>query len=151
MLPESWVDSLFARLLVRYGADWSRRWDGIDMAAVKSDWAAELGGFATRPDAIRHALDNLPADRSPTVAQFRALCIAAPQYAPPQLPAPKADAALVASVKAPPPSQGNDLRAWANRLRERELRCERLTQFQRQAWRQAWREALAQPAQEVDA
>jgi len=30
-----------------------------------------------------------------------------------------------------------DYRAWARRLRMRELACERLTQFQRAAWREA--------------
>lgn len=73
-LPSSWVDSLFARLSVRYGAAWLRMWEGIDIAAVKADWAKELGEFATTPDAIAYGLDHLPTERPPNVSQFRVLC-----------------------------------------------------------------------------
>lgn len=86
-LPDSWVEALFARLSVRYGAAWLRQWEGIDMAAVKADWAEQLGGASS--GAIKHALECLPVDRPPTVGQFQALCRNAPTYAPPALPAPK--------------------------------------------------------------
>ena len=86
-LPDDWVDALFARLSVRYGAAWLRQWDGVDIGAVKQDWARELGGASS--GAIKHALDCLPIDKPPTVGQFAALCRNAPQYAPPALPAPK--------------------------------------------------------------
>lgn len=138
-LPPVWVDSLFARIQVRYGAAWVRMWEGIDMAAVKADWAEELGGFAARPDAIKHALGNLPTDRPPTVAQFRALCIASPQETPKALPAPKASADVVSRAVASALSadRNNDPKAWAHRLRQREFQCARLTIFQRKAWREA--------------
>lgn len=86
-LPDSWVEALFARLAVRYGAAWMRQWEGVDIAAVKADWAEQLSGATS--GAIKHALDCLPIDRPPTVGQFLALCRNAPQYAPPALPAPQ--------------------------------------------------------------
>jgi hypothetical protein len=87
--PANWVDSLFARLSVRYGSAWLRQWEGVDIAAVKADWSEELSGFEKNPEAIRHAIRCLPADRPPTVGQFVALCRTAPVMAPPALPAPK--------------------------------------------------------------
>jgi hypothetical protein len=48
-LPSEWVDRLFSRIAVRYGADWLRMWEGLDMAAVKADWAETLAGLAGPP------------------------------------------------------------------------------------------------------
>jgi len=81
------VDSLFARMLVRYGAAWTRMWEGIDIDAVKAEWAAELGHM---PDyALRHGLDHMPIDRPPTVKQFGAVCARAPIPERPRLTEPK--------------------------------------------------------------
>lgn len=77
-LPALLIDSLFARLTVRYGAVWTRMWEGLDMAAVKADWAECLAGFERRPRSIEYALDNLPIDRPPNAAQFARLCGSAP-------------------------------------------------------------------------
>ena len=109
--PSNWLDSLFARLSVRYGAAWMRQWDGVDIAAVKADWAEELSGFETRPEAIRHAIQHLPIDRPPTVGQFVALCRSAPVMAPPALPAPK----LSDEMKARIGSKLRDLRTKLTR------------------------------------
>lgn len=139
-LPASWVDSLFARLSVRYGDAWMRKWDGLDLVAVKADWAVELGAMS--PEAISYALDNLPTDRPPaTAAAFRSLATNRPRHQPPQLPAPKASDAVVAEVmsKAFGPKPGADPKAQHRLLREREQRGERLTAFQKSAWREALR------------
>lgn len=77
-LPESWVDRLFGRLAVRYGREWMAKWEGLDIGAVKADWAAELSGFQQQPAAIAYGLDHLPIDRPPTVHQFRDVCRRAP-------------------------------------------------------------------------
>lgn len=82
MLQDSWVDSLFARLAVRYGSAWSAKWEGLDMAAVRADWAEELAGLSNWPEAISYGLAHLPIDRPPNVAQFRDLCRAAPARRP---------------------------------------------------------------------
>ncbi len=72
MLDARYVDRLHARLLVRYGAQWLRMYDGLDEAMVKADWAQTLAGVSA--DGIRYALENLPADWPPNAGQFRALC-----------------------------------------------------------------------------
>jgi hypothetical protein len=99
-LPADWVDALFARLAVRYGSAWTAQWAGYDIAAVKADWAMELGNYAERADAIKHALNHLPDDRPPTVGQFRRLCRNAPDYFSLALPAPKPTDEAKAAVRA---------------------------------------------------
>lgn len=70
-LPETWVKALFARLEVRYGDAWSRKWASIpDMALVRDDWSRQLAGVTG--EAIAHALKHLP-DSPPNVQEFRAL------------------------------------------------------------------------------
>lgn len=81
------IESLFARMLVRYGTGWTRMWEGVDIAAVKAEWAEEL---STASDAsIFYALEYMPTDRPPTVKQFLALCQRAPAPALPALTPPK--------------------------------------------------------------
>jgi len=80
------AEQIHARLLVRYGAQWIRMWDGIDPAAVRNDWAEQIGNFGR--DEIQFALEHLPPDRPPNAAQFRQLCLSAPRrhvVEPPQL------------------------------------------------------------------
>lgn len=115
-LPPQYVDRIFARLLVRYGAAWLRMWDQIDMEAVKADWAEVLSGL---PDwSLKHALDNLP-ERHPNAQQFRELCREARSNAPAltfsreKPPAPNVERLIEALDKLP---HGAD---WAKRLRER--------------------------------
>lgn len=70
-LQKQYVDQIFARMLVRYGAAWLRMWDDIDMDAVKADWAETLHGFGA--ETIKHGLDYLP-ERPPNALQFRDIC-----------------------------------------------------------------------------
>lgn len=101
-LPAHWVDQLFRKLSIRYGRQFMARWDGIDEADVKADWAEVLGGFTARPDCIAYGLENLPADRPPTATQFRDLCRSKPEAnQAPQLPAPKPDPQRLAAALAP--------------------------------------------------
>lgn len=86
-LPLPLVDSLFARMLVRYGAGWTRMWEGIAIDAVKADWADQLDRVPEY--AILYGLDYLPLDRPPTASAFRALCAAAPIPSLPRLTEPK--------------------------------------------------------------
>lgn len=148
-LPGSWVDALFARLAVRYGTAWAAKWEGLDMAAVRADWAEELGGFGANPEALKRALANLPPDRPPTVAQFRALCIGSPgdvHDKPKRLEAPSASPEVVAAVKAVAtgPKSDVDPKAWAWALRRREHLLDRtLSAAQRAMWRAALKSELA--------
>ncbi len=80
-LRADWVDALFARLSVRYGVAFTRQYEGLDLAAVRGDWADVLDGFSG--DDIAHALQVLPADKPPNALQFRDACRRAPN--PPSL------------------------------------------------------------------
>ncbi len=72
-LPNGWVDTLFARLSLRYGVAFLRQYGDADPAAVKADWAAALDGLSG--DAIKGGLERLPADKPPNALQFRRLCV----------------------------------------------------------------------------
>ena len=87
-LPKEMIDSLFARLQVRYGSSWSNKWAGIDLADVKDDWAQVLAGYAQSTESIFHGLDCLPTDAPPNAMQFALLCRGAPRYQPLRLDAP---------------------------------------------------------------
>ena len=96
-LPSAWVDALFAKLTLRYGAAFLAQWPDADPAALKTDWADVMAGFAEHPHAIRYALENLPEKPMNAVA-FRLLARRAPAKEVPQLAAPPADPARVAKA-----------------------------------------------------
>jgi hypothetical protein len=137
-LPDSWVNKIFDRMLITYGAKWARLWEGVDIAAVKADWGVQLGGFD--PEAIFYALRYLPTEHPPTVLQFRDLCRKAPVMATvPKLEAPKADPKRVKELLARmvDTAQGRGRLDWAYELQSREQSGEILTPAQRLAWRDA--------------
>ena len=149
-LPASWVERLFDRLSLVYGAHFLGRWSGLDLAAVKASWARELAGFAQHPAALVYGLAHLPADQPPTVLAFRDLCRPAlrdeRQEPPPALPAPPADPQRVAAIVAAVDRNiVHDPRGWARALRDREAAEKvdppgqrlRMTAYQRDAWRAA--------------
>lgn len=97
-LPASWVDHLFGRLTVRYGAAFLRQWPDIaDEAVIRADWADVLDG--TRGEAISYALRYLP-ERPVNAMQFRDICRRAPAPTQQALPPPKeaADPGRVAQI-----------------------------------------------------
>jgi hypothetical protein len=99
-LPSEWVDRIFEKLALVYGRDFLGRWDGLDIRAVKADWALELGRFANAPDSIRFALDSLPLSKPPTALEFKHLCNRAPDYLPALLPPPQPSAEQKQKVRA---------------------------------------------------
>ena len=120
-LPIEWVEKIFHRLTMNYGAPFLARYKGIPIAEVKTDWSAQLAGM-TGPD-IAYALGCLP-DGPPTVQQFKNLCLSAPkpEYAKLAAPSAKQDPAVVAAVMqglraAPAPSIGD--RDWARAILRR--------------------------------
>lgn len=121
-LPAAWVDALFDKLTLTYGQVFLRRWQDVDMNAVKSDWSHELAGFANHPEAIAWALQNLPADQPPTVLQFRAIARRAPTPDVPRIELAPADPSRVAAElrKLAPiagrPYTGRDRKQWARDL-----------------------------------
>lgn len=144
-LPAEWIDQLFRKLSVRYGRSFLARWEGIDEAEVKADWAEQLGGFQRRPDCIAYALDHLPTDRAPTVGQFRDLCNAKPEaQTTPRLdwkrgPIPADVALALDRLKEPRDvtDQYAGPKGWAFRLRDREADGQTLPPYSRRAWREA--------------
>lgn len=143
-LPDSRVDHLFAKLAVRFGDAWTRKWEGIQMTAVRADWAAVLDGLPG--PALQHGLNNLPREFPPTAHQFRDLCIR------------RADDDRASVPALPPPSSVNvgqaqrlreivvgafsgrkDPHAWAERLQARHQSGERLTPAQVNAYTAALR------------
>lgn len=97
-LPAAWVDRIFAKLTTVYGRDFLSRWEGLDLAVVKADWAHELSGFFTHPDAVSYALQNLP-EKPPSVVEFKRLARSARTPDVPQLElAVKADPERIAAA-----------------------------------------------------
>lgn len=146
MLDARYVERIFTRMLVRYGTAWTRMWEGVEPEAVKADWADQLSGFERNPDALKYALEHLPAERPPTVAQFKELCIRAPGPAYKALPPPKRDpkkaAQVLGEIRSAFKPKEQPLQ-WAYDLQERESRGEQLTPAQRVAWRDALAQAPA--------
>lgn len=70
------VDRIHTRLLARYGSQWINLYAAAKIEDVKRDWARCIWKLNGR--AIGWALANLPPDRCPNAAQFRALCLQAP-------------------------------------------------------------------------
>ena len=145
-LPDAWVGEIFRRLVVTYGRSFLGRWEGVDLADVRADWARQLAGLSG--PAVAHALDTLPSDQPPTALQFRDAARRCPEPARLALAAPQAGAI--------PPAVAEELRRmrdlrresdalqWARDLRDREERqtaetpdSVRMTPFQRAAWREA--------------
>jgi hypothetical protein len=140
-LPDAWVDQLFAKLTVRYGASFLRQYAGLDVDEVKADWAQVLGPFSQSKDALRHGLEHLPSDKPPNALQFRDLCRRPVEHDTKalKLPAPPADPVMAAKVRQAFKRVGasGDVRSGWERLRDRELAGENLSEFQRKAWRDA--------------
>jgi len=145
-LPLPWVDKIFSKLTLVYGRDFIGRWEGLELADVKTDWAHELAGFDDFPEGIAFALQNLPAGKPPTVLEFRAMAYKAPKPALKQIEAPKADPArvaeelrkAVAAVKKPA-HNGIDHKAWAKSIVERDAAGEKVRPISLQFARQALR------------
>jgi hypothetical protein len=137
-LPLHWVDRIFSKLTVRYGAAFMRTYEGLPLDEVKADWAEELDGFDG--ESIAYGLRFLPSDRPPNVLQFRDQCRRAPskQLAIGHDHAP-ASPEVVAQVRAVFANwRGDpDPKAWATKLQARHQRGERLTPFQVGAYREA--------------
>lgn len=126
------VDRLFERLVASYGSQWTRQWQDVPMADVKTVWAHELDAFADSLYRVAWALENLPS-RCPNVIEFKSLCRQAPAIEVPRLPEPKADPERVraelsklSNLRAKVSTGGIDHKAWAKSIMARYHACERL-------------------------
>lgn len=144
-LPAAWVDRIFDKLALTYGRDFLGRYEGLDLNAVKSDWAHELSGFFSHPSAIAHALENLP-ERAPSVIDFRKIARLAPVPEAPRIehsPAgrERIEAELKRLAPALKPKPTIDFRDWARRIVARHEGGERITRAQLAMARDALRGA----------
>lgn len=74
-LPSDWIDHIFAKLSVRYGASFAARYKDVKPELVKADWAEVLDGVS--PRSLEYAFSNLPYE-APDAMRFRDICRAAP-------------------------------------------------------------------------
>lgn len=132
-IPMKAIDRLFERLAATYGAQWTRQWQDVPMADVKTAWAHELAPFAGSLDRIAWALENLP-PKCPNAIEFKALCRQAPAPEAPRLPEPKADPerlkaelAKLAPVRAAMATSSHDPKAWARRLVARDAAGDKIS------------------------
>lgn len=119
------VQEIFRKLYMRYGADWSGKWQGLDVEDMAHEWAQGLGDLA--PHEVAHALEHLP-DYPPNMPTFRRIALEAPRpdrFA--ALPAPQerktyAQLARVAAYKARMAElRGDEAKADAYRVECAEL------------------------------
>lgn len=145
-LPLPWVERIFDKLMLVYGRDFIGRWEGLPIASVKTDWGHELAGFERHPESIKHALQNLPPAKPPTVYEFRNLCCAAPKMAVLELPAPPPDPVMVAEITkrlaATHRKPTHSGREWAYTLKKRHDQGDRLNANQIRSYRLALGEAV---------
>lgn len=148
-LPANWVDRIFSKLTLTYGAAFMRTYEGLPLDEVKANWADELSGFQQCPSAIGYGLEHLPTGKPPNVLEFREICRREPARTL-ALPAPKAkpiDPAILRATRAAFKGAGDpDPKGWAKRLQAREMAGEKLTAAQRSMWRAAIGGNLAQAA-----
>jgi len=148
-LPIAWIDRIFERLTVRYGDRFTARWKGVDMDAVRHDWATVLAGFEHWPEAITFAFDTLDDEKPPTAAVFRSLALKAPKPTRLALPEPQADPSRLAAefeklatVRTAATLQRIiDHKAWAKRLKARHEAGDKLNENQIRCYRAALRES----------
>ena len=147
-LPSPWVDKIFEKLTLVYGQQFLARWRDVDLELVKSDWARELGGFEQKPEAIAFALQNLDAEKPPTVLVFRAMALRSPAALLARLHEPAADPARMAAelakfagIRTAANGSGYDHKTWARRLKNRHTEGDKLSVFQVESYRAALRMA----------
>lgn len=72
-VPESWIDSLFARMSGMYGSKFADLWRGTDLVVVRKLWGQELAHL-TREE-LRHGVEALRTRPfPPTLPEFVTLC-----------------------------------------------------------------------------
>lgn len=143
-LPLTWVDRIFDKLMLVYGRDFTGRWDGLPLDAVKVDWAHELSGFENHPESIKYALQILPNSKPPTVLEFRHMANSCPKMANKELPLPPADPKIVAMVVQglkPAADQPYGMKQWAHTLKARHEAGDRLNANQIRCYMAALGEA----------
>lgn len=138
-MPDDWVNAIFTKLSLVYGARFKSMYSGHEVEQVRADWAHELDGIGG--ESINYALHNLPTLHPPNVLQFRELCRQCRPAMRQALPPPRG-ARMSPAVKAKLQqcvermrSAPRDHLAGARSLRDKERRGILLTRVQREFWR----------------
>lgn len=139
------VQRIFARLLVRYNAQWLKRIELVDENDLIDDWARQLQRVSN--GAIYHALNHLPEKFPPTVGEFKALCLQRPERAYRALPAPDSripreekTAILKRLGEVLKPKADTERLAWARELRDKHKAGGHVTEAEVTMYRTALRE-----------
>lgn len=73
------INRLFAKFATWYGRHWLDMWAGIDMGAVKAEWASELSRFSGV--ALKHGLEECKRRKfPPTLPEFIDYCANTPRH-----------------------------------------------------------------------
>ena len=79
VLPESWVEKLFARFSAMYGRKFADLWADCNLRDVKATWAEDLAGFTG--EEIKRGVDACKTRTfPPTLPEFVQLCRPAVDY-----------------------------------------------------------------------
>lgn len=155
VLPDAWINRLFAQMSGMYGSKFADLWGSSDLSDVKAIWAQKLGGFADKPECIKAALDGLD-ERPfpPTLPEFLTLCRTATNRRgtytaalPAPAMSPQEAARRLDEIKARAPKEqkpGLDPRGWCKELKKRYLAGEKLNSIQIQMAQEAMGEKWAQ-------
>ncbi len=76
VLPDSWIERIFSRMMAYYGTLFSDRWRDSNLHEVKAVWAEELASFSDSPECFRLSLAAMVDGSTfpPTLPEFKALC-----------------------------------------------------------------------------
>jgi hypothetical protein len=72
-IPQHWVESLFKKMALTYGAKFVDQWRGHDPVEVKQHWAVMLGKLST-VELVRGVEQLATRPWPPTLPEFMALC-----------------------------------------------------------------------------
>jgi hypothetical protein len=75
---ENGIKYLFARMSAIYGASFTRHWEGVDQAIIRSTWGEILGRYATYRPSLDFALKHM-SKFVPSAIEFRELCTQGPR------------------------------------------------------------------------
>ena len=137
-LPQDWVNSIFDKLTLVYGQVFLRRWQDLDLEKVKADWAHELAALERSPKSISYALQNLPAEKPPTVLEFRKIAWAMPAADVPRIDHVAASPAIVSAALAVISTKPlNDSKQWARQIIARAANGDKIRPYTLNCARQA--------------
>jgi hypothetical protein len=170
-LPSAWVEKLFGRLAGIYGTGFTNKFSNgaLDRATgkdlglenAKQVWAEELAGFASMPEAIGKALQDIDPKFAPSSREFVMLCRDAARtikndkkaiaYTPTSEDLERAKKWAEKAAAASRKAGKEDQKGWARDLRKSYLAGEKLTviqqQFASEALGEVWMNGVCTPNQ----